>query len=548
MIRDWHRLACYGWLFLWALPCTVAAFEVVPHPDSGVFGTAPGDAPATPARPAAPPDRFDVFEYVVEGNTALSRDRVEEVVYPFLGEQKTVADVELARAALEKAYQSAGYLTVFVNLPEQKIQGGAVRLQVAEGRVDRLRVSGSRYYALGAIKATVPALEEGSVPNFNDVQKELADVNRNPGRRVTPLLRAGRIPGTVEAELKVDDQLPLHASVEVNDRYSRDTTKTRLSAAVRYDNLWQAGHSLNLNLQVAPENTAESKVLVATYVAPLASGNTLAGYAVVSDTDVSTIGGIDSLGKGTILGLRYVLPLRARPGLTHSVTLGADYKDYKDTQRFLGQDNNLPITYLPFTLGYDLNLDGAQSQTRIGLSTVFSLRGVVSDEAEFAAKRNGGSASFIYFKTDLRHTQTLPGGMSLVGNLSAQLTDQALISNEEMAAGGADSVRGYPESAALGDRGWRAGLELHSPSLTGASTPVLNDLYLLGFVEGARLYYLDASALQQSQFDLASTGLGLRFRAGKIFSGGLDYAHALKSAGGVLSGDNRIHFRLGAEW
>lgn len=494
-------------------------------------------------------NRFDILEYVIEGNTTLPAARIEETVYPFMGEQKTIADVQQAREALEKAYHASGYLTVFVSIPEQKVQNGEVRLQVTEGKVERLRVSGSRYYALGTIKAGAKELEEGKVPDFNQVQKELGDLNRNAGRRVTPVLRAGRIPGTIEAELKVDDQLPLHANVEVNDRYSRDTTKTRLSAAVRYDNLWQEGHSLNLNFQVAPEAPEESRVLVATYVAPLASGNTLAAYAVASDTDVTTVGGINSLGKGTILGLRYILPLRPLPGLFHSLSLGVDYKDYKDSV-LLGtsQDSNLPITYLPFTLGYDLSLGGQKDMTQLGLSSVFSLRDVGNDPAEFEAKRTGARANFAYLKADLRHRHTFGNGISLAGNVSAQVTDSPLISNEQMAAGGADSVRGYPESASLGDRGWRLGLELSSPSLSGAWAPAFNELRLLGFAEAARLEYLEATALQESRFDLASVGMGLRFRAAKHVGGVLDYAWPLEDAGGVKAGDGRIHFRLGAEW
>lgn len=494
-------------------------------------------------------NRFDILEYVVEGNTTLPASRIEEAVYPFMGEQKTIGDVEQARAALENAYHASGYLTVFVGIPEQKVQNGEVHLQVTEGKVERLKVSGSHYYSLGAIKAAATELEEGKVPDFNTVQKELGDLNRSAGRRVTPVLRAGSIPGTIEAELKVDDQLPLHASVEVNDRYSRDTTKTRLSAAVRYDNLWQEGHSLNLNFQLAPEAPQESRVLVASYVAPLASGNTLAAYAVASDTDVTTVGGINSLGKGAILGLRYILPLRPLPGLFHSLSLGVDYKDYKDSV-LLGtsQDSNLPITYLPFTLGYDLSLGGQNDLTQLGLSTVFSLRDVVSDSAEFAAKRTGARADFIYLKGDLRQRHTFGNGASLAGNVSAQLTDSPLISNEQMAAGGADTVRGYPESAALGDRGWRVGLELSSPSLAGALAPAINDLRILGFAEAARLQFIEASALQESRFDLASVGLGLRFRAAKHVSGALDYAWPLEDAGGVEAGDGRIHFRLGAEW
>ena len=502
---------------------------------------------ATP--PAAESNRFDILEYVIEGNSTLPQQRIEEAVYPFMGEHKTIEDVQQAREALEKAYHASGYLTVFVNIPEQKVQGGEVRLQVTEGKVERLKVSGSRYYSLGDIKAGAAELEEGKVPNFNTVQKELGELNRSAGRKVTPVLRSGRIPGTIEAELKVDDQLPLHASVEVNDRYSRDTTKTRLSAAVRYDNLWQEGHSLNLNFQVAPEAPEESRVLVATYVAPLASGNTLAAYAVASDTDVTTVGGINSLGKGTILGLRYILPLRPLPGVFHSVSLGADYKDYKDSVLFGGsQDSNLPITYLPFTLGYDLSLISQKDQVQIGLSSIFSLRDVVSDSAEFAAKRTGARANFFYLKADLRHRHVFGNGITLAENLSAQFADSPLISNEQMAAGGADTVRGYPESAALGDRGVRVGLELSSPSLAGAWAPILNELRVLGFAEAARLQYLEATALQDSRFDLASIGLGMRFRAARHVSGALDYAWPLEDAGGVVAGNGRVHFRLGAEW
>lgn len=541
MIRVLRRLAC-RWVILFF--AALATFAVA------AAETPPANLAAEPATAAAAPvARFDVLEYVIDGNTTLPAARIEEVVYPFMGEQKTIQDVELARAALENAYQSAGYLTVFVSLPEQQVKDGVVRLHVAEGKVERLKVSGSRYYSLGAIKAGAAELEEGKVPNFNTVQKELSDLNRSAGRKVTPVLRSGRIPGTIEAELKVDDQLPLFATVEVNDRYSRDTSHTRLNAALRYDNLWQAGHSLNLTYQVAPEAPEESRVFVASYVAPLASGNTLAVYGVASNTEVSTVGGISSLGNGTIFGLRYVLPLRPLPGLFHSLSLGVDYKNFKDSVQFGNSlEASPPIAYLPFTLGYDLNLIGEKDQTQIGLSTVFSVRGLVSDEAEFAAKRTDASASFMYFKFNFRHRHLFENGISLVDGLSAQFTDSPLISNEQLAEGGADTVRGYPESSVLGDRGVRVGLELHSPSLAGAWATWLTELNVLGFAEAAWLQEIDTTAYQASRFNLASVGLGMRFRATKRMNGTLDYAWPLADAGGVAAGDGRFLFSLGAEW
>ena len=97
--------------------------------------------------------RFDVFEYRVEGATLLSVTMVEQAVYPHLGENKSLEDVEQARDALERAYHDAGYLTVLVSIPQQKVDEAVVRLQVTEAPVKRLRVVESRYFSPADIKA-----------------------------------------------------------------------------------------------------------------------------------------------------------------------------------------------------------------------------------------------------------------------------------------------------------------------------------------------------------------------------------------------------------
>ena len=43
--------------------------------------------------------------------------------------------------ALERAYQSRGYQTVQVEIPEQTGAGGVIRLQIVEARIERLRVN-----------------------------------------------------------------------------------------------------------------------------------------------------------------------------------------------------------------------------------------------------------------------------------------------------------------------------------------------------------------------------------------------------------------------
>ena len=142
------------------------------------------------------------------GAAILPAQTVERALYGHLGPQKTIADVEVARQALEASYRAAGYSTVFVDIPEQTVDAGIVRLQVTEGKLDRLRVTGARYFSNRQILAALPALEPGQVPQFPQVQRELATLNRQtPDRAVTPVLRAGRYPGTVDVELQVAGRL-----------------------------------------------------------------------------------------------------------------------------------------------------------------------------------------------------------------------------------------------------------------------------------------------------------------------------------------------------
>jgi hypothetical protein len=185
----------------------------------------------------------------------------------------------------------------------------------------------------------------------------------------------------VEVDLKVQINC-LAGNVELNDRYSQDTTRTRLSASLRWDNLWQKQHGLGITVQTAPENTDESRVFSASYTWPLASGNYLALYGVKSDSDVAAVGTLNVVGNGVILGVRYIMPLRSRSeGFFHTATMGVDYKDFDQSVALIGGgDFNTPITYLPFILGWDGTWLGEGRTTRFGMAFNFHLRGLVADE------------------------------------------------------------------------------------------------------------------------------------------------------------------------
>jgi hemolysin activation/secretion protein len=556
-----HTRSC-----LWAALCLSTG---------GVFAQAPA-APAPAASAASAPadaqPRFDILEFQVEGNSVLPDAAIERAVTPFLGPGRQMDDVEGARAALEKVYQGGGYLTVFVDVPEQRIQDGVVVLHVTEGRVERLKVSGSRYFDQGWIRSHVTELAEGKVPNFNEVQRQLALVNRTEERRVQPLMRAGVAPGTVDTELKVSDKLPLFGSLEIDNHAAANTTPLRAAATLRYENLFQRDQSLSLTVATAPVHPSQSRVISLNYAIPGAEQSTWILYGLNSDSDVAAVGGVDVLGKGTTLGFRWVRPFGNIEGQSHSVSLGADYKDVKQDVNAAGSVVSTPLHYLPLQFAYNGGFDeGRLGSTQVAVTSTIAFRSILErqnrscpggSQDQFACQRQDGDGSFATLRADLRQAVPLPwsGWGSLHGHFAVQGATGPLPNGEQFAIGGADTVRGYREAEAAGDRGLLASIEWHSADLSRLfSRPASGDdkaaaptgwsqTYALVFAEGAREWVFSPAAGQYPHQALGSVGLGWRMRPTRWLSGELDLARPFRATINTPAHETRASFKLAVDY
>jgi hemolysin activation/secretion protein len=515
-----------------------------------------GSALAQDAGPqvAAPQQdsRFDVWEYRVLGNSVLAPREIEATVYGHLGPQKTLADVETVREALEGLYRDRGYGTVFVDIPEQDVVDGLVRLRVTEGRLDEVRVTGPRYFSAGQIRSALPSLATGAVVNLEQLQDELTWVNRQSAdRQVTPVLKAGGAPGTVQVDLRVKDSPPFHASIEVNDRYTADTSRTRAGVNLSYDNLFQKFHRLSLQYQTAPEEPEESRVIAATYVAPLDSGDMLAAYVVDTSSDFATLsglGGLAILGTGRIYGVRYINLLPATERRSSSLTFGADYKDFEDS---IAQPDGLtdvtPMRYVNWSAVYAATLRGETTLTSQALGVNIGIRGAGNGSEEFEYKRYKAKPNYFYLRGEASHDRPFVRDSRLFLRLVGQLTLEPLISNEQFSIGGVESVRGYLEAEQLGDNGLFANVEVRSPPLSKLWPEHLGASYAFGFVDAGVVGILEplpVDGVKTSHYSLSSAGIGLRVNGLSGLQAALEWAYPFEATDTVDSGDARLHFQV----
>jgi hemolysin activation/secretion protein len=529
----------------------------------------PAEPPTPPASPnvapaAAPVKTFPILEYRVEGNTVMRAVDVERAVMPYLGLGKSIKDVEAARQSLEKAYHARGYQTVLVNIPQQEVSAGIVRLSVVEAPVGQLQIKGSRYHSLQVIRATVPSLQPGSTPDFNEVQKELALLNHSQDLRVTPVLRASTTPGQVDVDLNVQDELPLHAMIEVNNRYSANTAHIRTIGELSYDNLFQSNQSASIQYQTAPEHPENAKIWSVSYVIPLRAGPVIALYAVSSDSNIAAVGDLNVIGNGDIYGIRVIEPLAsASSNFYHSFSGGFDFKDFKQTTVLQGADDlAAPARYEPFSVDYTATwlgpLDAAQhggaaitgnrSSTSLDVGASFVIRFLGGTDAnQFAVKRSGADPNYVILRPSLQRQQLLPDNFTVVGKIDGQIASGPLISNEQYGEGGLDSVRGYTESERLGDNGVHGSLELRTPQLMNRLSPAITQSYAYVFADGGHVRILDPLPAQISGYRLASLGFGERFKY-RGLTVDADAAHVLTAGYVTRKGANSIQFRVNYAW
>ncbi|MGA2868992.1 MAG: POTRA domain-containing protein, partial [Verrucomicrobiota bacterium] len=208
---------------------------------------------------------FEVEKYLVMGNSVLTPDAITRTMTNIDGAYGTNVSFDGIRAAvteLQKTYRARGYVTVAVGLPPQKLTNATVKIQVTEGRLANIIIKGNHYFSSNNVMRTLPSLHTNTVLNAMIFQAELNRANANQDRQIYPVIAPGPDPGTSDLTLKVKDQLPLHAKVELNNESSPGTPDLRINSSAVYNNLWQLEQSIGVQYSFSPQEYKSSSPYV----------------------------------------------------------------------------------------------------------------------------------------------------------------------------------------------------------------------------------------------------------------------------------------------
>ncbi len=512
----------------------------------------------------APPLNFVVKTYQVEGDNPLGA-AANEVLAPFVGEFDGIEPLYAAQDALNSALANGGFRFYRAILPPQELDTGTIILKVVALPIGKVTVEGAKYVSPEAVERSLPPLKPGAVPNTREVSRALTVANEHPSKHLRVNFReSDETPDALDAVVRVTEEKPWSVSAQINNIGSESegpkrasssaagdnagTGRTRLTMGGQYNNLTRHDDIISGSVTTSPENADNVMQYMTSYQLPVyALKGWISAFYVHSEVDVNDVSNFDIQGAGTFYGLSYKHQLLNLGRLKHAISLSLQDRLF-DTAIFGsgGGRRNLPLSNKVRSRPISLRYDGALLWTDTSFDFYVDVAhniesGQHNNATSYALVRDPASIDFTIARFGALVTQRLPRGFSVLGRMTAQLTDQALIPGEELGFGGAHSVRGFEERTIAGDKGVILNFELWSPPV-----PQAFGARFLGFIDVGHKALVDPVIGQRRNDTISSIGVGTRWQWRKQLSLAIDYGLPLASADGEASdrGNSKWHLDL----
>ena len=517
--------------------------------------------------PVAPPQSqsFSVKALKIEGNTLLPESKLMARIAHLIGEGRSLNDLVQGATAIQQAYREAGYGGVVAFVPEQKLENGDVIIQVVEGKIDKVQISGNDERDEINILRSLPHLKQGETPVVKNIDRNIQMANENPTKKIRVALVAGARPGAIDADAKVTDERPLRLLFGVDSAGTPGTGNFRTNVGIQHTNLWNRDHIGTFQFQTSPTEPSRAQIYSVGYRIPFYNQfSAIDAFYAHSNVESLTsaaplgVGPFGFTGKGDIAGFRAHRFLPRVGEYDHRVTFGWDWRHFNNNCAFQGNTGSAAcdriaadVTITPVSLGYVGQKDGPIFSW--GINTNISGNFGGSSQAVFNTARLDADKHYAVWRFFGFTNVNLPAGFGISTRVLAQYSPHALVPGEQFGIGGGGSamggfisVRGYREREIVGDYGASFNIEGLGPDFAKIVNSESLSLRPLGFFDfgWAGNNHQAPCDAQGSSCEIAGVGGGIRFAIGKKFSGRLDFGHALMDGNQKAAGTSRGHLAI----
>lgn len=480
--------------------------------------------------------KFQVNQINVTGNTLVSDEEIRPLVEPYEGREVSLNELGKAVDAINKKYQANGFLTSQAFIPPQDIDAGVMTIEVVEGVVGVITMTGQKYNKPSVIARDID-VSEGDAFNIPDLEDAMNRVNRQKPYRLKAILRAGEKTGETDVDFRVSEQQPWQITPSWDNQGRPFVGTHRFGVTLTNNNVTGHGDRFYTSNYFA----AGTQITANGYSIPINRFGTEIGYDFAYshvDIDLGIPDQVDIDGDSKTHSIVVRQPLD-KEGV-FSIDLAANLKTVS-TYLADVQTNQSKVASL--TAGINFNKFDRYGRTFLRFQNDIAASRLINSNTSFWKASAYGN-----------RLVALPKGMVFILRGQAQFTPDGLPPIEQFQIGGANSVRGYTEGLLFGDRGYSLSTELRYP------IPGLKYVspWLAQRVQGAAFFDIGQAWVDQSstayipgfshhgqQTLLMGTGLGVRAQLTRFLTGFVDFGYGITQQGRVelnAQPDVRVHF------
>jgi hemolysin activation/secretion protein len=435
--------------------------ELLPPEDQQPQLPRPAQPPSQP-NPVNSTPQVEVRRIEVTGNTVLSADRINPIIQPLEGRSVSLQDLQAAAQRITDLYVTAGYITSRAIVEPQDIQNGVVQIRVVEGSISDIQIEGNQRLRSKYIHDRLRLSTESPV-SVNAIEERLRLLQADPLLdSITATLQPGE--GLGQSHLVVNlteaDAFQIGANV---DNYTTPTTGS-IRAGVSIDHLNLTGNGDRFSFSFNGSTTGGSRVFDTSYTLPVNARDGTVQLRTIIDRNDITESPFDVLnisGASERYEVSFRQPIVESLAQEFALSLGFSHQRSQD---FLNDRG------FPFFQGAERDGTSQTSVVKFGQDYlhrdpqgVWLLRSQFNfGTGLFDATVNDSplpDGLFFSWLFQTQRLQRLTPNHLLVFQGDLQLTPDSLLPSEKFVIGGAQSLRGYRQSARSGDNGFRVSLE-----------------------------------------------------------------------------------------
>ncbi|MBD2532137.1 ShlB/FhaC/HecB family hemolysin secretion/activation protein [Nostoc flagelliforme FACHB-838] len=518
--------------------------QPLPPPEELLPPSAPTLTPEEPL-PGNFPQTIVVQRFEVVGSTVFSPEQLAQATAEFTKRPISLAEVYQARSKITDLYVKNGYITSGAYIPPQTIRSGVLKIQVVEGRLEGIQITGTRRLNPNYVRSRL-AIATSAPLNRQRLLEALQLLQLNPLiQNVTAELSAGSQTGASLLEVQVSEAKTFSSEIVLDNGRSPSVGSFRRGLRLNEANLLGLGDGLSLGYI----NTDGSNSFDARYTLPLnpRNGTLTFNYGTTSSNVIEPdFKVLDIESASRYYELTFRQPIVQTPTQEFALGLTASQREseasffnpgLEQREPFLGdEEGRTRVSALRFFQEWT----SRNSREVIALRSQFSL-GI--DVLNATINQIPPDSRFFAWQGQAQWARLLAPETLLLLRLNTQLASRTLVAIEQIGLGGQDSVRGYRQDYLLTDNATFVSAEVQVPILRFPQ--IDSTLQVIPFVDFG-VGWNSSGTVDPDPNTLAAVGLGLRWSQGDRFTIRLDWGIPLVS---VNSSDrtlqeNGLYFSL----